>query len=1114
VNLRLPRPVAICLAALAVACGLEPCSRPALAQQPYRNIVNQRFHTVSNGPQSVIVVDVADPNDEAGVRRAVSQQMATVNKARMPALQREMAFLRKYRKIKPNQHMTLVDTVFLRQNGRLVVPPPAAKKEITRGPDPGNTLTYVISEGTGENQFNPVTAGQDIQNLTALYTALNTEFTTLLGPPLYTGTVTFLDEDDNPDLNSGIIGVTVVVNGTNVSIHLPLDAFNGLNQDEVLGVAQAMAQAWHGPLAIGYDAWEKGMARAIAMIATRTLSMSAAFQSFGIDPYNSFYYTPYYDLENQPSLGNNTFLPPTQSAQDLSGLGGMIAPRLATSGSAWLKCYIENPNFFQTFNSLYYDADTADPTVALNTTTLESLAGQAAGGSVEGQTFPVWFEQQYVFDTSVIPGPKLYVNVVPTPPSTTSTDDGVALALLYYQTTATGDETDLGGTAYPLYLSYDSTAQLSIGDPSVTILNGQGDTGPLFDGIGTSPERLIIDIPIDSNYQRLYYPALESTSGSGGSLVYNDFYGVVVGSDTGNLTSTWNGGGITPFTTPVSDGAFGGVGGSTIPSNLFTKASFSYQPASGGSPVLFQRNVYERKESATLQGVQNIFVFNVPAGLTTLTNTFQAGYVMISLPIQPVNPDLSATFGTPKNATLLAQYRQNATTANQYLQYPSLPLYQPGYALWSNFTGAISNLQITGTGTANEQTVEVSLQWGWNMIGNPFTANLDVTNDETTGFTGGGILITPNGGANQGTSETFAQAITNGDMATGIFGYDSFIVGSTLGGSDTYVDITNLPNPNTTQFTLNQLETWKGYWVLVTNTSGVTLTYVNPSPTTRAAVGTTKKAVQKSTTKAATSNVATSNVGTWKLPLMLQDDQGHTAYATMGQASRGADSYVAALDAATPPAFSPKAAFGVRFPHPEWGTNAGTTNYLTDIRKSNADATWDVTVDLPQGQKTYSLAWGATATLPRGTSLTLTDKATGATQLMNTTTRYAFTPNQGETSRNFQIAVVPRGLSNLAISDLRVTSPQVRGRAATSATISYEMVGVADASIQILGGTGRSVRHLLTGRAATTGINQAVWDLRDDKGVSVSAGTYIIEVQAVTSDGRQTRAVYTYLLTR
>jgi hypothetical protein len=250
------------------------------------------------------------------------------------------------------------------------------------------------------------------------------------------------------------------------------------------------------------------------------------------------------------------------------------------------------------------------------------------------------------------------------------------------------------------------------------------------------------------------------------------------------------------------------------------------------------------------------------------------------------------------------------------------------------------------------------------------------------------------------------------------------------------------------------------------------------------------------------------------MPLMAQDSTGRTASVTLGQSTRGADSYVSALDAAKPPAFVNSNVLGLRFPHPEWKAAIAGTDFLSDIRRTNATTTWNVTMDLPETQQTYALAWTKIAVLPRNASLTLTDMTTGTKTFMNTTTRYAFTPNKGETSRNFQITLVPNSLSHIAVTNLRVDVPHYAGgRAVTSATISYELTGAAETTVQISGG-GRVVRHLVVGRAATVGVNQVVWDLRDDQGRGLASGTYLIEVQLRTADGRQTRAIVPQIITR
>ena len=184
------------------------------------------------------------------------------------------------------------------------------------------------------------------------------------------------------------------------------------------------------------------MSRAAAVIAAQDIQ---TYNGTSLDPANGFFYTPAYDLLNQQPLANNTFTPPTKSNQafNLTTLSGMLVPRIEMSSSAWLKCYIENHSFFTQFNAAYYAAVTADPTAANDVNRLRSYA-KSADPQVELQDFDAWFEQQYVLDTSVTPGPKLYSYVQPTFPSTSQNNDsGAAIFLIYYQTDGTGDETDL-----------------------------------------------------------------------------------------------------------------------------------------------------------------------------------------------------------------------------------------------------------------------------------------------------------------------------------------------------------------------------------------------------------------------------------------------------------------------------------------------------------------------------------------------------------------------------------------------------------------------------------------------------------------------------------------------
>ncbi|HLK54957.1 MAG TPA: FlgD immunoglobulin-like domain containing protein, partial [Chthonomonadaceae bacterium] len=235
------------------------------------------------------------------------------------------------------------------------------------------------------------------------------------------------------------------------------------------------------------------------------------------------------------------------------------------------------------------------------------------------------------------------------------------------------------------------------------------------------------------------------------------------------------------------------------------------------------------------------------------------------------------------------------------------------------------------------------------------------------------------------------------------------------------------------------------------------------------------------------------------------------------QSPKGADTFQSSLDVASPPPFSRASMLSVRFPHSDW--NAGSSksggDFMSDIRRSGAKAQWDVVVNLPQDQQDYTLAWSGGATLPHGTRLTLTDPTNGTSKLMNSTSSYAFRAAKGELSRKFTIVAEPHTASSLFLRNVFATTPPLRGRAAASTmTISYELSVPAETTM-LIRQNGRIVRHLSSaGRAATAGVNQMVWDLKDDRGLGMPGGIYTLEVTARTPEGEQTRTVVPITFTR
>ena len=1111
--------------------------RMAQTQQSYRNVVNQRFNTLSNGPQSGIVVDVKDVNDTDAVRRTVKSKVQATLPAQTAALSREIDQMRRRHLLKGNAQLPFVQIVHLRQNGRLVTA--NVKRGGTRDV-PGNNDLHINIVTSGATAFD--TNSKTYRALSAYLQPVNgqpalyVELKKILGSPLSNFTVNINNRDpDDPNTNQSVRGAIIEVDAANSLINIDMPSFSS-DQDTFLGLAQTLAQCFYAPKTFGYDVWNQGIARAAAVIAAQDFNAGGFFNSLGsgfdpVDAVPGFFYTPYYDLLNQPSLGNPTFLPPTLSQQKVAGLAGMFVPRLQMASTVFTKLYIEDNNFFKRFNSSYYDAVNADATVSNNTGKLRDLAAISVQNSVvEGQPFTAWYSQQYIFDTSVTPGPKLFAYPLPTFPDK-SGNAGASVILVYYGTDKSGNETPLSGVTNPVYFDYQYANRLilSNGNAQEPISSGLGSVSPFFTGIGdpadgSDRQRIAIDFPVSSSqasptfaggneYARIYFPANEETLNGKPS----DYSGVFIGAQSGLFRTLFNGG-SGEIRVNAKFGAFAGQSANQEIPTGFNKVVFTFVPDGSNTTLTFQRNTFARKDNAntpTIPGVSPIFVLNTglnQAASASLKHTFRTLPQMIALPFQPYQPYsgnlpllFSSGTGTPDaNAQLIAQYRQDGDTSiGKYLRYPSMPLYQPGYSFWTNFAGNINDLDLSAKGrqTDDQNLISVPLQFGWNMIGNPYTGNITIQDNADNP----GIQIQ----YQNGDALTLQGAINAGLVAAGVFGYNSTDV------VQSYQDITQTTSGNNT-LPQNQITAWSGYWLRVLVTEGVTLSYVNPTPAT--GTGRATGAVKARTrllrkTRASGQAVET---GGWRLPLLVRDSLGNVSSGLLGQSPKGSDGFVAALDASSPPLFSRSASLSVRFPHADWDNGKGSSNvgdFLSDIRRTGSKAQWDVVVNTPRAEQPYTLTWNSVSKLPRGMRLTLVDGETGTRRVMSSASSYTFTPNRGATSRKFQVLAEPRSAGRLVISNMRVDTRLTRGVAA-AALISYDVSGAAETSIDIVSGTGRRLRRLISGRAAGVGTNQVAWDLKDDQGRAVPTGTYLIQVSARTPEGETARMVLPQPITR
>lgn len=1059
----------LCLGLCLLALHLAPA-----AGQTYRNLINTRFNTVASGPMQAIIVDVPHAADVQNVRNALRTRAHTEWRARAVGLQRQMDYLRRLGILKPGQSPCIPDIVFVRERGRLVAP-----ARITRA-NGEITFTFPIAPEPGTWTAPQQAELQSIINI--MYPVLKDVY----GNPSWSGQVKIINGDnlqppisDPNALSGGIYNAS-----TNEIIFRKFRS----SQSTVFALTQMMALAFRGPASISYDAWERGMARAATMIAVRTAlpQLEALYGQGSIDVADPLWHVlDVYDLLNQPPLGNDRFFPVSKASGQANtpSFPLMLYDRLRMSGSAWLKVATEEPLFFRNFNAVYYQAWQGDNNIAGNVPRLKQLARQVlTSGRVEGLDFIDWYERQYVLDTSVSPGTKLYAEIVPLRPDPSepppSNDDfGFAVFLYYYQTTFdqnnNSDEINLNGDCFPIYWNFGwERLFLAAQYEKVEIRNGFGAVSPVFfdtiNGSVGDPRlngrmRVTMDFPVNAQNVRLYV----APRSMGKLDAPNNFWGAVVGADTGKIKIEADG--IASQELEVQQGAFGG----RVDPSIFSRprrAMVTFTNAAGQSLPVRAVNTGYNEYAA---------VFYVEDPIDSLEHTFPAGPAMISFPIRPLRPKAAEALLSPvtdqplfhEGNLLLAQWRQNLQGTDpddKYLRYPTLDPLTPGQGYWENFAQP-TTVKIIGRTTRQDAEVSIGLLHGWNQIASPYEQAVELSSlrfqyladnvpvDLQTAIARGWIV---------------AQNVPGVGLVA-VWAFDT---------ANNYVPAT-------------RLDPWKGYWIRVGVSEGLTITYPNP-----------RLARAPSRTSPARS-AALPGRG-WSVALRVQGRDGRGAVAYLGVAEGASDGYDPDKDALRPPDFS-SAVPTIAFHHAEWAANAG--RYFSDIRSIGTRTPWEVTVFTPDPHQTYTLSWSNMTGVPRTTRLILVDKATGRRQYMHSASSYSFTPGDSPT-RVFQIVLEERGRSALRILNVVVRPTRADGSGVID--ISYDLTQGATVSTEIRSASGRVIRRLNPGRADPVGINRILWDGRDDRAIAVPAGAYLVHITARTPEGEVARVVQPVFVVR
>ncbi|MCS7224748.1 MAG: hypothetical protein NZ959_09375 [Armatimonadetes bacterium] len=448
--------------------------------------------------------------------------------------------------------------------------------------------------------------------------------------------------------------------------------------------------AFRGPLLLSFPAWEEGMARAAAHIACIRLRNLGFSELRNFDPKDPFegdplWILPLYDWLNQPALGNALFLGP-------SGFEPMAFWRIGMSAATWLKVAAENPAFFRLFNQSLVAA--TDPLSLRGDTPALADLTAALVPTVEGLTFSDWFRKQWVLNTGISVGPKLFVFAVPQ-------HIGILLIIHYFRTTPEGDEQGLSGSARLVYRNDQSDDLYAEEGNEADVLDGEGFIAPQFFNIG-GPNLIFIDLFVNNLMTTIPFPYMVR----GEEPSENPIWGGIVGSLSGSVRVIFND--MTELTATVRRGVFAITQGLDVAQPY--RLQVSHQDEVGFSSSLRINSAFD---------ITGLILFSRPAPVTK-TVSLPPGIHLFSVPLFPRNSDEASALGIAPNQLLLARWNPTRPGVNKYELYPriSTPM-APGVGYWLKVLRE-TTITVEGAPVSPDLNYEVPLFGGFNQLGNPY----------------------------------------------------------------------------------------------------------------------------------------------------------------------------------------------------------------------------------------------------------------------------------------------------------------------------------------------------------------------------------------------------------
>jgi hypothetical protein len=390
-----------------------------------------------------------------------------------------------------------------------------------------------------------------------------------------------------------------------------------------------------------------------------------------------------------------------------------------------------------------------------------------------------------------------------------------------------------------------------------------------------------------------------------------------------------------------------------------------------------------------------------------------------------------------------------------YAYYPNPPadFFRLGRGYWLRLTSPSDLFQAGDPLTAT--SFEIQLDSGWNLIGNPFGKYVgvpgrskDVPIDYYTAHVRDALSIV----------RTIPQALADGVLGSNPFAY-------IFGG---YQNV-------------GVLSPYVGYWLRANQPCWLILD--------ETIGGLSAKSVERPG--------QLTPAGGWLLQLRTSVGPLLDTATYLGAAPQATAGLDTTLDQPKPPSPSLDAYVYTAVDNQSWTKGSG--DYAVDIRPLDTKNTWALSVRTNQVGQQVPLSWPDLSSLPHSVRPILTDLDSGQSVYLRTVNSYSFTA--GTEPRRLQMTVDAAGVGQLLISGASAANTPA------GVALTYSLSRAAAVDVTVCNIAGRPVRQVVSDLQQVSGQNVVLWDGRNQNGLRVPPGRYLVNLTARTETGQESRTI-------